>query len=200
MKAVVAAFNQEKALVGAFSVITNLWMELFEALVQLNQLSPALQCITAPHHIVVRWPGHWLLITHSVQVCDCSHYSVLRCCVLHYYYLVFSININMMLPKDVNQFNLWPVSVSVANIGKLALTICNWTSSNYLKLTTTHRVSKKMSFLGTPVVSSGVTWVPSAQVGGHYGHHLMTIAPLQHCSIVCRLQLIDTRGSTEGIN
>ena len=32
MKAVVAAFNQEKALVGAFSVITNLRMELFEAL------------------------------------------------------------------------------------------------------------------------------------------------------------------------
>ena len=32
-KAVVAAFNQEKALVGAFSVITNLRMELFEALV-----------------------------------------------------------------------------------------------------------------------------------------------------------------------
>ena len=33
MKAVVAAFNQEKALVGAFSVITNLRMKLFEALV-----------------------------------------------------------------------------------------------------------------------------------------------------------------------
>ena len=33
MKAVVAAFNQEKALVGAFSVITNLRMELLEALV-----------------------------------------------------------------------------------------------------------------------------------------------------------------------
>ena len=32
MKAVVAAFNQEKALVGAFSVITNLRMELFESL------------------------------------------------------------------------------------------------------------------------------------------------------------------------
>ena len=31
MKAVVAAFNQEKALVGAFSVITNLRMDLFEA-------------------------------------------------------------------------------------------------------------------------------------------------------------------------
>ena len=33
MKAIVAAYNQEKALVGAFSVITNLRMELFEALV-----------------------------------------------------------------------------------------------------------------------------------------------------------------------
>ena len=33
MKALVGAFNQEKALVGAFSVITNLRMELFEALV-----------------------------------------------------------------------------------------------------------------------------------------------------------------------
>ena len=32
MKAVVAAFNQEKALVGAFSVITNLRMELLGAL------------------------------------------------------------------------------------------------------------------------------------------------------------------------
>ena len=32
MKAVVAAFNQEKALVGAFSVITNFRMELFGAL------------------------------------------------------------------------------------------------------------------------------------------------------------------------
>ena len=33
VKAVVASFNQEKALVGAFSGITNLRMELFEALV-----------------------------------------------------------------------------------------------------------------------------------------------------------------------
>ena len=32
MKAVVAAFNQEKALIGAFSVITTLRMDLFEAL------------------------------------------------------------------------------------------------------------------------------------------------------------------------
>ena len=40
MKAVVAAFNQEKALVGAFSVITNLRMELFEAL---DNISPSVQ-------------------------------------------------------------------------------------------------------------------------------------------------------------
>ena len=33
MKAVVATFNQEKALVGAFSVITNLRVDLFEALI-----------------------------------------------------------------------------------------------------------------------------------------------------------------------
>ena len=36
MKAVVVAFNQEKALVGAFSVITNFRMELFQALVVLR--------------------------------------------------------------------------------------------------------------------------------------------------------------------
>ena len=35
VKAVVAAFNQEKALVGAFSEITNLRMELFEALINM---------------------------------------------------------------------------------------------------------------------------------------------------------------------
>ena len=34
MKADVATFNQEKALVGAFSVITNLRMHLFEALLE----------------------------------------------------------------------------------------------------------------------------------------------------------------------
>ena len=33
MKVLVGAFNQEKALVGAFSVITNLLMELFEAII-----------------------------------------------------------------------------------------------------------------------------------------------------------------------
>ena len=40
MKAVVAAFNQEKALVGAFSVITNLRMELSEALIFTSEFYP----------------------------------------------------------------------------------------------------------------------------------------------------------------
>ena len=40
VKAVVAAFNQEKALVGAFSVITNLRMELFQALPGTSPASP----------------------------------------------------------------------------------------------------------------------------------------------------------------
>ena len=43
MKAVVAAFNQEKALVGAFSVITNLRMELFVALVLVYLLPQCLR-------------------------------------------------------------------------------------------------------------------------------------------------------------
>ena len=41
VKAVVAALNQEKALVGAFSVITNLRMELFEALIPRQTLGPS---------------------------------------------------------------------------------------------------------------------------------------------------------------
>ena len=43
MKAVVAAFNQEKALVGAFSVITNLRMDLFEALLTTDRSSAIAQ-------------------------------------------------------------------------------------------------------------------------------------------------------------
>ena len=59
MKAVVAAFNQEKALVGAFSVITNLRMEIFEALLGLESLCseeydrqqyPAAELRTLSHH------------------------------------------------------------------------------------------------------------------------------------------------------
>ena len=45
MKAVVAAFNQEKALVEAFSVITNLRMELFQALLHMVPPRSSLSCL-----------------------------------------------------------------------------------------------------------------------------------------------------------
>ena len=55
MKAVVAAFNQEKALVGAFSV-TNLRMELFEALVLVTR-------DTCPAQVSRQ--GEWLVFTEK---------------------------------------------------------------------------------------------------------------------------------------
>ena len=52
MKAVVAAFNQEKALVGAFSVITNLRMELFEALILTDHF---LDILWTLHLLAAKW-------------------------------------------------------------------------------------------------------------------------------------------------
>ena len=52
MKAVVAAFNLEKALVGAFSVITNLRMDLFEALVHTVCDDPSLLPATVDDKLV----------------------------------------------------------------------------------------------------------------------------------------------------
>ena len=62
MKAVVAAFNQEKALVGAFSVITKFRMDLFEALADMlghemeRDVHNSKNCVTAE---VGDW-RHWL--------------------------------------------------------------------------------------------------------------------------------------------
>ena len=61
MKAVVAAFNQEKALVGAFSVITNLRMQFFEALVGTGAKHSALRedldatCYDLHNNNIVHW-------------------------------------------------------------------------------------------------------------------------------------------------
>ena len=61
MKAVVAAFNQEKALVGAFSVITNLRMQLFEAptCVEVERALQTAHRAEAPagaaHGLVLHW-------------------------------------------------------------------------------------------------------------------------------------------------
>ena len=67
MKAVVAAFNQEKALVGAFSVITNLRMQLFEALEATHLFAHLEDEVRVPdagggvevecgHEVAVPWP------------------------------------------------------------------------------------------------------------------------------------------------
>ena len=67
MKAVVAAFNQEKALVGAFSVITNIRMELFQALEQEVELVKSVQILTCMLDV--------LIVQFNVQV---PHYLLLR--------------------------------------------------------------------------------------------------------------------------
>ena len=59
MKAVVAAFNQEKALVGAFSVITNLRMELFQALVDMVEDVPASSCPVSSLPMTGGWLTSW---------------------------------------------------------------------------------------------------------------------------------------------
>ena len=70
MKAVVAAFNQEKALVGAFSVITNFWMDLFEALCSIERWpAPQLQAPAQGQGqpgvplVITTHCGHWTLDT-----------------------------------------------------------------------------------------------------------------------------------------
>ena len=58
MKAVVAAFNQEKALVGAFSVIMNLRMQFFEALLEAEVRRDACLSVRSEagaRQAVVRW-------------------------------------------------------------------------------------------------------------------------------------------------
>ena len=62
MKAVVAAFNQEKALAGAFSVITNLRMDLFEAVV----VTAVPRVVIIPSYVSGRRGGEvWLSVLWS---------------------------------------------------------------------------------------------------------------------------------------
>ena len=72
MKAVVAAFNQEKALVGAFSVLTNLRMELFQAL-NITHCSAGRRCAHLP---VIRGD---LSAAHYLAACKCPQHSGVTC-------------------------------------------------------------------------------------------------------------------------
>ena len=83
MKAVVAAFNQEKALVGAFSVITNPRMELFEALdvshlgAAVSNTSPDEQNMKLRRESVIFGIMKINLVLPDL-ICNSSHHSYLR--------------------------------------------------------------------------------------------------------------------------
>ena len=70
MKAVVAAFNQKKALVGAFSVITNLRMELFEALL-LDDAAPV-PAVKMSRNLLYHWAG-----TRGGEAASCTTITLL---------------------------------------------------------------------------------------------------------------------------
>ena len=67
MKAVVAAFNQEKALVGALSVITNLLMDIFEAQVIMQSENKYYRPIIGIFHPSQAWRAD---IKHSEDICN----------------------------------------------------------------------------------------------------------------------------------
>ena len=70
MQAVVPTFNQEKALEGAFSVITNLQMELFEALVETIDSEAGLRIHRDIFHCLHWW--RLLLPLATEHDCDCN--------------------------------------------------------------------------------------------------------------------------------
>ena len=80
MKAVVATFNQEKALVGAFSVITNLRMELFQ------ELMTELTTVMVVMQVAVRlFTEDGFLLVGGDLVRDVVRYcTVLYCTVLYW--------------------------------------------------------------------------------------------------------------------
>ena len=78
MKAVVAAFNQEKALVGASSMITNLRMDLFESLVESGFTAlvvPSLIAATSPPVILdTYWLRTKLLLVPTYHTIAGNHF------------------------------------------------------------------------------------------------------------------------------
>ena len=77
MKAVVAAFNQEKALVGAFSVITNLRMELIEALLPGLQPPPcSCDLVTAEAVTSCQLGGATLQLEDALPQLDCARAEI----------------------------------------------------------------------------------------------------------------------------
>ena len=85
VKAVVAAFNQEKALVGAFSVLTNLRMDLFQALVEHDSTQDTLTIISLVTSNLPSIPTLFMrhalrtLTAHRKHCPDLSHFNKNLC-------------------------------------------------------------------------------------------------------------------------
>ena len=80
MKAVVAAFNWEKALVGAPSVITTLRMELFEALLTISPMGRMLVsscCTCSTRSLLSVWEMFQLMV-RKVEAMEIGNRRMLR--------------------------------------------------------------------------------------------------------------------------
>ena len=109
VKAVVAAFNQEKALVGAFSVITNLRMQLFESLLRtvvllqstlaqtLQQTKAQLEaCREAKHRLEMDWSDKYTAqglgtvqcALHNINIVPTIHKNLPGACDKHLHNLL----------------------------------------------------------------------------------------------------------------
>ena len=95
MKAVVAAFNQEKALVEAFSVITNLRMELFEALVTTLPSQSS--------HTTLGKGDTELYTIHTIEFQIHTRYIQL----LYYRYCICTINPKHNMSRDIMEWRIF---------------------------------------------------------------------------------------------
>ena len=151
MKAVVAAFNQEKALVGAFSVITNLRMELFEALYnsqykihpkQSSRSLEQLQLTSSPWHdheqnrgtsyiLYLPFRGNVQLLQTSVTNVTAVFRIPLVC--VHRSFCCQRNNIAWPSPQSL-PWNKWDTGTARARLDCSGVTMCNGfiTFSNFL--------------------------------------------------------------------
>ena len=151
MKAVVAAFNQEKALVGAFSVITNLRMELFQALFSTHfpcrsraePIHPVVQyslwikgedngasarnMAAWPQLWVVIWATRWWsLIDHNDWAVRFSKFTNLSHQLSEHFYIISTtINLDISIIYNLDNFEL----TRTARSKQLLVTII-WTWSD----------------------------------------------------------------------
>ena len=97
MKAVVATFNQKKALVGYFSVITNLRMELFEALV--NTISRGEHNSADRNNLQPADSRRLLLLTYYFTTEDMCYFTTLYFWGFNHHSTVFRKPFSVLFPN-----------------------------------------------------------------------------------------------------